>query len=299
VHEALSGIKSNWPQAQFSLDVTGLKDKAAVTEHSLQVEYEAAAKGYLTYLRVSSHGDMLARAVATGTGEESGTLSLAVEPPLGEEQAIFLFSDRPLTSLLGVRTTDISLGADREHARSLVRKIRQLQAQGVMLAARSIDYRVEAPAGQTQYTTRSVIRMVEAAAQAPSPAQAAPRFPTRIEFEFGSDRLTAASKRDLDVFGDAMLESLRDREVTLEGHTDAIGSDQYNLDLSVRRAETARRYLIESFGVSPRQVQATGKGKADPVASNDSETGRSQNRRVDFIFGAPGTAGREPATVAR
>jgi hypothetical protein len=56
VNAALTGIQGNWPQAQFSIDVVGLNDNAAVIDHSLQVDYEAASKGYLTYLRVSSHG---------------------------------------------------------------------------------------------------------------------------------------------------------------------------------------------------------------------------------------------------
>jgi outer membrane protein OmpA-like peptidoglycan-associated protein len=284
VNASLTGIQGNWPQAQFSIDVIGLNDNSALINHSLRVEYEAASKGYLTYLRVSSHGEIMAQSLtpAAGTG---GTLPLSIEPPLGHERTLFLFSDRPLTPLLGTDTPGAPLGADRTHADSLVSRITQLQSQGLKLAARHVDYLVEAPAGQTQYTTRSVVRTIAASESPAGRSQPAPRLPTRIEFEFDSDRLTEASMRDLDVFGEAMVESLKDRKVTLEGHTDAVGTDRYNLGLSVRRAAAARRYLVQSFGLRPVQLEATGRGKADPIATNDTEAGRSQNRRVDFIFG--------------
>jgi outer membrane protein OmpA-like peptidoglycan-associated protein len=283
VNAALKNIQANWPQAQFSIDVIGLTDNSALTDRSLQVEYEAASEGYLTYLRVSSHGEILAGSDAHAA-ETSGSLSLVIQPPLGHERAIFLFSDRPLIPLLDTGKPEAALGADRTHADSLVRQITQLQSQGLKLAARQVDYLVEAPAGQTQYTTRSVVRAIAASESSAGRSQPAPRFPTRIEFDFDSDRLTQASMRDLDVFGEAMVESLKDRKVTLEGHTDGIGTDRYNMNLSMRRSASALRYLVESFGLPAEQLKATGRGKADPIATNDTEAGRTQNRRVDFIF---------------
>jgi outer membrane protein OmpA-like peptidoglycan-associated protein len=88
-------------------------------------------------------------------------------------------------------------------------------------------------------------------------------------------------------------------QISLEGHTDAIGSDAYNQVLSRRRAESARSYLLES-GIKPEIVQAMGFGESQPVASNDSAAGRQQNRRVELVVsgeiidaatGAVGTTG--------
>jgi len=70
--------------------------------------------------------------------------------------------------------------------------------------------------------------------------------------------------------------------VQLEGHTDSVGTDSYNLLLSQQRADAVRDYLI-SQGVPAETVTATGLGKADPVADNSSAAGRQQNRRVDMI----------------
>jgi outer membrane protein OmpA-like peptidoglycan-associated protein len=71
-------------------------------------------------------------------------------------------------------------------------------------------------------------------------------------------------------------------KIQLEGHTDSVGSDDYNLKLSQQRADSVRGYLV-SQGVPPDTMTSTGLGKADPVATNDTATGRQQNRRVDMV----------------
>lgn len=76
-------------------------------------------------------------------------------------------------------------------------------------------------------------------------------------------------------------------KIQLEGHTDSVGSDDYNMKLSQQRADSVRGYLV-SQGVTADSVNATGLGKADPVATNDTAAGRQQNRRVDMVVsGAP------------
>lgn len=285
VTEALHGFKGNWPEAQFSIDATGFIQGDAVLDHSIQVEFEAALPGFVSYLQISSHGDMTL--VRGGEGAAAlGTISVPVQPPIGPERTIVFYSDRPLDEVLPAGHGNASLGADRGHAEAFLQQLSASQGRGLRLASRSLNYLVNAPEGETQYTTRSIIREVE---HAPSHASgtAAPRFPTRIEFEFDSDQLTAKGKRDLDVFGAALVGKLRNRPLTLEGHTDAIGTDAYNQQLSERRATAARQYLVDSFNLTPGSIHVTGKGKAGAVAPNDSEVDRSKNRRVDFIFESP------------
>jgi OOP family OmpA-OmpF porin len=67
----------------------------------------------------------------------------------------------------------------------------------------------------------------------------------------------------------------------IQGYTDNIGSDEYNLGLSQRRAEAVEKYL-EAKGVDPDAMSAKGYGSANPIASNDTREGRAQNRRVEF-----------------
>lgn len=74
-----------------------------------------------------------------------------------------------------------------------------------------------------------------------------------------------------------------DTKIIIEGHTDSRGSDDYNMGLSDRRANAVATGL-ESRGVPASQIQTIGRGKAYPVATNDTPEGRQQNRRVEIVF---------------
>ncbi|MGH9748042.1 MAG: OmpA family protein [Candidatus Acidiferrales bacterium] len=72
-------------------------------------------------------------------------------------------------------------------------------------------------------------------------------------------------------------------KLAVEGYTDSIGTDTVNLTLSQNRADTVRAYLVNQ-GLDPGTITATGYGKSDPVATNDTAAGRQQNRRVEIII---------------
>ena len=77
-----------------------------------------------------------------------------------------------------------------------------------------------------------------------------------------------------------------DRKVEIEGHTDNVGGDDYNQGLSQRRAESVKSYLTQQ-GIDSQRIAASGKGEHQPVADNESEGGRQQNRRVEVIIENP------------
>ncbi len=79
-------------------------------------------------------------------------------------------------------------------------------------------------------------------------------------------------------------------KIQLEGHTDSIGTDDYNMKLSDERANAVRDYLVQQ-GVLAESVTAVGLGKENPVASNDTEAGRQRNRRVDMVVSGGGIGG--------
>ena len=103
-----------------------------------------------------------------------------------------------------------------------------------------------------------------------------------VNFEFDSDRLTADSTVILDQ-AVAVLKQRPNAAVEVQGHTDARGKDAYNLKLSERRARAVQDYLVKA-GIPAGQLTATGYGEANPVASNDTDEGRAENRRVDLKF---------------
>jgi len=71
--------------------------------------------------------------------------------------------------------------------------------------------------------------------------------------------------------------------IRVVGHTDSVGADGYNKQLSERRAEAVQAFLIDK-GVKPERIQASGVGKLEPIASNKTSTGRAQNRRTEIEF---------------
>jgi len=110
-------------------------------------------------------------------------------------------------------------------------------------------------------------------------------LPGQVLFATGKSELMRGAQNKLDTIVDA-LKAQEGRTIVVEGHTDAQGADAMNLDLSQRRAEGVRDFLI-SKGVAEDQVKAIGRGEADPVASNDNPAGRQANRRVEIIIQNP------------
>ncbi|MEQ1439721.1 OmpA family protein [Fontimonas sp. SYSU GA230001] len=101
-----------------------------------------------------------------------------------------------------------------------------------------------------------------------------------VHFAFDSAVLKDAAREVLDRVAEG-LRNQPDLRVEIIGNTDALGSDAYNMQLSIARAASVRNYLI-SRGISPRRMDTAGHGERYPIADNDTEEGRAQNRRVEF-----------------
>jgi outer membrane protein OmpA-like peptidoglycan-associated protein len=71
--------------------------------------------------------------------------------------------------------------------------------------------------------------------------------------------------------------------LSIEGHTDSDGADDYNMTLSKNRAESARTYLINEYNVGADRLEARGWGETKPIDANDSSEGKANNRRVELI----------------
>jgi len=99
-----------------------------------------------------------------------------------------------------------------------------------------------------------------------------------VEFKFNSSALDDKAKGALDRIAGGVGNA--GYQIELQGYTDARGSEQYNINLSERRAESVQRYLV-SKKIPLYRISIVGLGKEDPVADNKSEQGRAQNRRVE------------------
>ncbi|TDO13921.1 MULTISPECIES: OmpA family protein [Halomonas] len=101
-----------------------------------------------------------------------------------------------------------------------------------------------------------------------------------VNFEFDSATLTMGAEQILDGVAEK-LRANRNVRVRIEGHTDSLGSEAYNLDLSQRRAESVADYLGRQ-GVDMERMRTIGYGESQPVATNDTDAGRAMNRRVEL-----------------
>jgi outer membrane protein OmpA-like peptidoglycan-associated protein len=103
-----------------------------------------------------------------------------------------------------------------------------------------------------------------------------------VLFDTGRSTLKPGADRDLDRLAQALKDNSSTR-VMIEGHTDSVGSDSYNEELSQRRAQAVADAL-RTRGVAADRYEAKGLGKSFPVASNATNAGRQQNRRVEIVF---------------
>ena len=99
-------------------------------------------------------------------------------------------------------------------------------------------------------------------------------------FAKGSDQLTDAAKAQIDAIGQVVAKN-PNQKVTVLGYTDNRGGEALNKSLSEKRAESVKAELAKG-GVPAANIQAVGKGSADPIASNDQAAGRAQNRRAEI-----------------
>ena len=101
-----------------------------------------------------------------------------------------------------------------------------------------------------------------------------------IYFDFNSANISSKSKASLDALGTALKDdSLKDASIMVAGHTDAKGSDAYNMKLSERRAKAVEAYLVQKYQIPVSRIHAVGKGEAEPLTANPFD---QSNRRVQF-----------------
>ncbi|MCH8169803.1 MAG: OmpA family protein [Bacteroidetes bacterium] len=102
-----------------------------------------------------------------------------------------------------------------------------------------------------------------------------------INFDTAKDRLKQGSEKVLIEIVE-LMKNYPELRIEIQGHTDNVGLANYNLDLSNKRADTVKDYLL-LFGVEKKRMIAKGYGLSKPIVSNDTEEGRAKNRRVELL----------------
>ena len=117
-------------------------------------------------------------------------------------------------------------------------------------------------------------------------------FESGLLFDYDSDRIKPTAAENLRSLARS-LNNYPNTDLVIVGHTDNVGSDEYNNDLSQRRSRAAANYLA-SLGVNPNRLRTHGRGESEPIAANTTDAGRQQNRRVEVAIFA-NAAAREDA----
>lgn len=107
-------------------------------------------------------------------------------------------------------------------------------------------------------------------------------FASGLLYDFDSDAVRAEAGRNLQNLANS-LKKYPNTQLLIVGHTDALGSSAYNQELSSRRSSSALNYLANS-GVAASRMRTTGRGEAEPLASNETEAGRQLNRRIEVAI---------------
>lgn len=185
---------------------------------------------------------------------------------------------RDVASIL-TRSTQLPPGVKTRSIRMLVEDKRELPAAEAEGAN-------EAPEGKA---TLSALAAASAAPAKSAPAPAAPAAATEdspsslalpVQFAFDSARILPAAHGQIDAVAEGIKLAGPKIRVVIEGHTDAIGSAEYNMRLSSQRAEEVRTYLITQHGIEPSRLRVVGMGKLAPL--NQKVPTAPENRRVEF-----------------
>ena len=103
-----------------------------------------------------------------------------------------------------------------------------------------------------------------------------------VEFDFDKADIRPRYHDELRKVGDFMNQ-YPDVNMALEGHTDSIGTDEYNQRLSQRRVDSVKKYIVDKFNIDGKRIKATGYGESRPIADNSTDEGRQRNRRVEAV----------------
>lgn len=141
--------------------------------------------------------------------------------------------------------------------------------------------KITAPAPVVQPVTEAPMEAAPAAE--PTPERMKYCVSLDIEYDIDKSEIRPQYHDEVARVGDFM-KKYPTTTATIEGYTDEVGGDEYNMQLSQRRAEGVVNYLVEKFGIAPSRLSARGYGKTRPVADNATDSGRQQNRRINAVI---------------
>ena len=316
VIEVLETIPQTWSNANL---YASLNEGSNIIEldQNLVFNFRADVNGYLSFFHVNSHGQAIVvfpessdqgNLLIAGVGKfypaHNDSLEFKAEPPLGKENVYVVITQHPLSRNLLSEVGDsnfVQLENSLTLAKRYVSAIKETARSGPVAMVR-LQHQIEGKPGQTQYKTRDIVKFFTKKNKFKTRSLERPlpkSLPaTQVRFRFNSDILITEGKINLDTFGEALVDNkMKTMRFDISGHTDSIGSKEYNLTLSRRRAQAAANYLLNNFDIHPNRLIVKAYGESRPLKPNDSPKNRAKNRRVQFEEILPTT--KKVATISK
>ncbi len=232
-------------EAEKSAREAEMAQQRATAEQQARSQAEAERKAAEQAKADAQAAQASAEAAAAQAARERAAADAAKAAALAQQQSAMAEADRAKAAAMDADKARLQAEQDKEHLRAQL--LTQLNA--VL---------------ETRETQRGLIVNI-----------------SDVLFDFNKYTLKPGAREKLAKVSGILL-AYPGLTIQLEGHTDSVGTDDYNMTLSEHRAESVQSYMV-SQGVPANTMTAKGLGKSDPVASNDTAAGRQQNRRVDMV----------------
>lgn len=263
--------------------------RSAYSQAKSDPEIEALAP-----IHVAEAGKALQAAEKAGNSEEMQHLGYIAEKRalIAATVAEGKIAERE-TAKLSTETANIIARKREQEAKTAMQEAEQARLAAQAEAARAAVARKEAEQARSAARTEAE-KAAKAKAEADMLMKELSELKARqtergivltigdVLFDFGKAYLSPKADRNVQKLA-VFLEKYPNRNVLIEGHTDSVGSDEYNLDLSRRRADSVKDRLVGA-GIDPARITTVGYGKKYPAVSNDTAANRALNRRVEVII---------------
>lgn len=282
---SLESLQSNWPDLNLRATLGSGASPEVEQGSNMQLRISADEEASVAVIVVNADGkarvslprsDESQARVVRGTELLFPDLlageTLYADMPVGKGYIYVVGSERPLFTRAPTSAMQwADVGAVAERIAAAMR-----EGSGMRLATSRIPLYVVAPEMKEFVSEDEFVQFYAVATRSVPNANRG----FKIEFAHDSAQLTDWSRRQLAAVGKGMQrDALAKFRFRLEGHTDDVGADSYNMDLSDRRARTVRDYLA-SLGIAPQRLEAAAMGEGDPAMPGTSESARAKNRRV-------------------
>jgi outer membrane protein OmpA-like peptidoglycan-associated protein len=237
--------------------------------------------------QLSADTNILPAGILTTFPPPNSEIIVEVEPPLGAERIYFVGTMKPLNSKIFQDPANIGTEDSKTfHSEDSLRLAENFVAE--ILASNSsqevttivLDNTITKREGVLQYALRDIVSFFS---KRGSRSISVRKLDADIYFESNSAVLSQDAKDNLDVWGESLLHPyLSDARFQVGGHTDDLGSDLYNMELSMRRASAVSYYLQSKFGIPADRLSVKAFGESLPKEPGENHSARAVNRRVEF-----------------